>query len=189
MKKIYNKLAKLFVLLVLLVSLTACTSKAPQETELSSGDAFPKFDAVDFKGNPVNNNVFKDHPVTLLNIWFTGCQGCIDEMPALQQISEELKDKNVKVMSICLDTYEDKKIKEEAEKILQAKGVNYTNLAVKPSEEIDAYLKNLTAFPTNLLIDREGKVVGDVSVGSVDDKDKKAELMKKIDEIIANDGK
>ena len=84
---------------------------------------------------------------------------------------------------------EDKKIKEEAEKILQAKGVNYTNLAVKPSEEIDAYLKNLTAFPTNLLINREGKVVGDVSVGSVDDKDKKAELMKKIDEIIANEGK
>ena len=189
MSKNFNKISKLFVLLVLLVSLTACTSKKEEGTELQGGDSFPKFEAQDFQGNPVTSDVFKDHPVTLLNIWFTGCKGCIDEMPALQQISEELKDKNVKVMSICLDTYEDKKIKEEAEKILQAKGVNYTNLAVKPSEEIDAYLKNLTAFPTNLLINREGKVVGDVSVGSVDDKDKKAELYKKIDEIIANDGK
>ena len=110
-------------------------------------------------------------------------------MPALQQISEELKDKNVKVMSICLDTYENKEIKEEAEKILEAKGVKYTNLAVKPSEEIDAYLKNLTAFPTTLLIDRQGKIIGDAKVGSVDDKEKKAELYKKIDEAIANDKK
>ena len=130
MNKVFNKISKLFVLMILLVSMTACTSKAPEASDISGGDSFPKFDAVDFKGNPVSSDVFKDHPVTILSIWFTGCKGCIDEMPALQQISEELKDKNVKVMSICLDTYENKEIKEEAEKILEAKGVKYTNLAV-----------------------------------------------------------
>lgn len=186
MNKVFNKISKLFVLMILLVSMSACTSKATEATDISAGDSFPKFDAVDFKGNPVNNDVFKDHPVTILSIWFTGCKGCIDEMPALQQISEELKDKNVKVMSICLDTYEDKKIKEEAEKILEAKGVKYTNLAVKSSEEIDAYLKNLTAFPTTLLIGRDGKIIDYISLGS---QDKIDELYKKIDEIIASEGK
>ena len=122
MNKVFNKISKLFVLMILLVSMSACTSKAPEATDISAGDSFPKFDAVDFKGKPVNNDVFKDHPVTILSIWFTGCKGCIDEMPALQQISEELKDRNVKVMSICLDTYEDKKNKGRSRKNLRSQG-------------------------------------------------------------------
>ena len=130
MNKIFKNISKIFVLLFLALAMTACTSKAPEGPTVSSGDSFPKFDAVDFKGNPVSSDVFKDSPVTIMSIWFTGCKGCIDEMPTLQKISEELKDKNVKVMSICLDTYEDKKIKEEAEKIIEAKGVKYPNLAV-----------------------------------------------------------
>ena len=186
MNKIFKNISKIFVLLFLVLAMTACTSKAPEGPTASSGDLFPKFDAVDFKGNPVSSDVFKDSPVTIMSIWFTGCKGCIDEMPTLQKISEELKDKNVKVMSICLDTYEDKKIKEEAEKIIEAKGVKYPNLAVKPSEEIDNYLKNLTAFPTTLLIGRDGKIIDNISVGS---QEKIDELYKKIDEIIASEGK
>lgn len=186
MNKTFKNIVKIFAILFLALSFTACTSKAPEGATLSSGDPFPKFDAVDFKGNPVNNDVFKDSPVTIMSIWFTGCKGCINEMPTLQKISEELKDKNVKVMSICLDTYENKKIKDEAEKIIDAKGVKYPNLAVKPSEEIDAYLKNLTAFPTTLLIGRDGKVIDNISLGS---QDKIDELYKKIDEIIASEGK
>ena len=186
MNKIFKSISKIFVVLFLALAVTACTSKAPEGPTLSNGDAFPKFDAVDFKGNPVSSDVFKDSPVTIMSIWFTGCKGCIDEMPTLQKISEELKDKNVKVMSICLDTYEDKKIKEEAEKIIEAKGVKYPNLAVKPSEEIDNYLKNLTAFPTTLLIGRDGKIIDNISVGS---QEKIDELYKKIDEIIASEGK
>lgn len=186
MNKIFKNISKIFVLLFLALAMAACTSKAPEGPTASSGDPFPKFDAVDFKGNPVSSDVFKDSPVTIMSIWFTGCKGCIDEMPTLQKISEELKDKNVKVMSICLDTYEDKKIKEEAEKIIEAKGVEYPNLAVKPSEEIDNYLKNLTAFPTTLLIGRDGKIIDNISVGS---QEKIDELYKKIDEIIASEGK
>lgn len=186
MNKTFKNIVKIFAILFLALSFTACTSKAPEGATLSSGDPFPKFDAVDFKGNPVNNEVFKDSPVTIMSIWFTGCKGCINEMPALQKISEDLKDKNVKVMSICLDTYENKKIKDEAQKIIDAKGVKYPNLAVKPSEEIDAYLKNLTAFPTTLLIGRDGKVIDNISLGS---QDKIDELYKKIDEIIASEGK
>lgn len=186
MNKTFKNIVKIFVILFLALSFTACTSKAPEGPTLSSGDPFPKFDAVDFKGKEVNNEVFKDSPVTIMSIWFTGCKGCINEMPTLQKISEELKDKNVKVMSICLDTYENKKIKDEAEKIIDAKGVKYPNLAVKPSEEIDAYLKNLTAFPTTLLIGRDGKIIDNISLGS---QDKIDELYKKIDEIIASEGK
>ena len=186
MNKIFKNISKIFVLLFLALAMTACTSKAPAGPTVSSGDSFPKFDAVDFKGNPVTSDVFKDSPVTIMSIWFTGCKGCIDEMPTLQKISEELKDKNVKVMSICLDPYDDKKIKEEAEKIIEAKGVKYPNLAVKPSEEIDNYLKNLTAFPTTLLIGRDGKIIDNISLGS---QEKIDELYKKIDEIIASEGK
>ncbi|MDU6783531.1 TlpA disulfide reductase family protein [uncultured Peptoniphilus sp.] len=186
MNKIFKNIVKIFAILFLALSFTACTSKAPEGATLSSGDPFPKFDAVDFKGKEVNSEVFKDSPVTIMSIWFTGCKGCINEMPTLQKISEDLKDKNVKVMSICLDTYENKKIKDEAQKIIDAKGVKYPNLAVKPSEEIDAYLKNLTAFPTTLLIGRDGKVIDNISLGS---QDKIDELYKKIDEIIASEGK
>lgn len=186
MNKTFKNIVKIFAILFLALSFTACTSKAPEGATLSSGDPFPKFDAVDFKGKEVNNEVFKDSPVTIMSIWFTGCKGCIDEMPTLQKISEDLKDKNVKVMSICLDTYENKKIKDEAQKIIDAKGVKYPNLAVKPSKEIDAYLKNLTAFPTTLLIGRDGKVIDNISLGS---QDKIDELYKKIDEIIASEGK
>ncbi|WP_238318718.1 peroxiredoxin family protein [Peptoniphilus senegalensis] len=124
MNKIFKNISKIFVLLFLALAVTACTSKAPEGTAISSGDSFPKFDAVDFKGNPVNNDTFKDSPVTIMAIWFTGCKGCIDEMPTLQKISEELKDKNVKVMSICLDTYENKKLKKRLKKLLRLRELN-----------------------------------------------------------------
>ena len=81
MNKNFKNSIKIFVLLFLALAVTACTSKAPEGTAISSGDSFPKFDAVDFKGNPVNNDTFKDSPVTIMAIWFTGCKGCIDEMP------------------------------------------------------------------------------------------------------------
>ncbi|WP_019107637.1 hypothetical protein [Peptoniphilus senegalensis] len=44
----------------------------------------------------------------------------------------------------------------------------------------------MTAFPTTLLIGRDGKIIDNISVGS---QEKIDELYKKIDEIIANEGK
>lgn len=42
--------------------------------------SFPEFDVLDISGNPMSDEVFNDHRLTLVNIWTTNCGYCITEL-------------------------------------------------------------------------------------------------------------
>ena len=60
------------------------------EAETVLPNAFPTFTTQDLSGNTVDNSIFAQKELTVLNIWGTTCAPCITEMPELQEWSEEM---------------------------------------------------------------------------------------------------
>lgn len=88
---------KLLLTVVLALCLTACggqeTAETTQpeasqtETTQSSDTAQPgilsAFTAQDLQGNGVNQEILKGKKLTMVNVWATFCDPCINEMPDL----------------------------------------------------------------------------------------------------------
>ena len=86
-----------------LLLLSACgQAAAPAETsgaeETAPAGILSSFDTVDLDGNAVDQGVFSEHKLTMVNIWATYCGPCISEMPDLGILAEEYEDKGLQVM-------------------------------------------------------------------------------------------
>lgn len=157
-------------------ALSACAAPAPQR--------FPAFTAADFSGNVVNESVLRENAVTVVNIWFTGCGACVRELQSLEEISQKLGEKGGSVLGICVDATEEE-TRELAKAILEKKGVKYKNLSIEEGSEAEKYLHSVTAFPTTLLLDQEGNIVGDPIVGSIDTAQRTDALLRRVDAIVS----
>ena len=61
---------------------------------------FPEFHAKDLDGNDVDSSIISKNAVTVLNFWFNGCSPCVQELPELNKLNEELKEKGGQVIGI-----------------------------------------------------------------------------------------
>ncbi|MBU5255303.1 TlpA family protein disulfide reductase [Tissierella praeacuta] len=185
-KRLY-KILFLILSMTVVLSLTACgnSDNYGSNLELDNGK-FPSFKGEDFEGNEYSEELFKNNAVTVLNLWFTGCKACVQEMSELEKLSKEWEKKNVKLVGICVDGGT-KEADKEAMKILKANNVTFPNLKIGKGEAIDKFMNSVMAFPTTLLIDRQGNVIGEPITGSIDTQSQIDDLNKKIDEIMEKD--
>jgi peroxiredoxin len=106
----------------------------------------------DFKGS-----------VILLNFWATWCPPCRKELPALSQISSQLKDKGFKMIGVSVDENP-----QTLESFLNSNSLSYTILhdktdLVSKYMSVTGGLENV--IPQTYLIDKNGKIV-EVIIGS-----------------------
>lgn len=96
--------------------------------------------------------------VILVNLWATWCGPCVREMPDLSKISEELKDKNFKMVGVNVFQQERSK---KVEDFLKTSPVSYTILDGN-QDVVDALSeatgKPIEAVPTTFIIDKSGKI-------------------------------
>ena len=170
--------------------------ESTQETDSSSASTgestgkFPDFSAKDLDGNAVDSSIFSQNAVTVVNFWFNACSPCVEELPALNKLNEELKDKGGQVIGVNADALDGNKDGiADAKGILKKQGANYVNLALDSDSEAGQYTTNIMAFPTTVLVDRSGNIIGDPILGGINNDDVYDQVMKTIDEIIAKDQK
>lgn len=70
-----------------------------------TGKQLPDFNFKDINGNTVSLGELKGKPL-VINFWFSACEPCIQEMPALNQLKEKYKDSGVVFLSM---TFENRK--------------------------------------------------------------------------------
>lgn len=130
------------------------------------------FKAQDFDENTITNDIFADYDLTMINLWTTSCGYCIEEMPVLNELREELQDegKRFNVISICMDIGDTESIKatnlNKAKEIINKTGVNYPNL-IPDSVLLEGRLKDIQAFPESFFVDKEGNVISQPYVGAL----------------------
>ena len=128
------------------------------------------FNTVDIYGNNVTAELLSGYKLTMVNVWATYCNPCINEMPDLAKLSKEWAEKGVQVVGLLSDatdsalTPSESKI-ELAQQIAQATKADYPHLL--PSQELyQKVLSQVSAVPTTFFVDETGTMVGEVYVGS-----------------------
>ena len=113
------------------------------------------FETTDLDGNPVRSeDIFKDHEVTMINLWGTWCHNCIDEMTELGEMAERLAEKNVALVGICQDADDEF---DQCLEILKEHNVTYLNLM--PFEDLDEVLGWNGSLPTSYFFDSNGTLM------------------------------
>ena len=113
------------------------------------------FEATDLDGNPVRSeDIFKDHEVTMVNLWATWCHNCIREMTELGEMAERYAEKGVAVVGICTDADDEL---DACREILKEHNVNYLNLM--PVEDLDELLQWNGALPTSYFFGSDGTLL------------------------------
>lgn len=156
--------------------------------DTTSTSVFPSFEAKDLDGNDVDSSIFSQNAVTVVNFWFNGCSPCVEELPELNKLNEELKAKGGQVIGVNTDSLDGNEDGiAEAKSILKQQGATYTNLALDSDSEAGKYATNIMAFPTTVLVDRNGNIVGDPIMGGITSDEVYKQVTDRIDQILAKD--
>ena len=150
-----------------------------------STGVFHDFKGKDLEGNDVDDRLFAQNKVTVVNFWFSGCKPCVEELSKLNELNDKLKEMGGEVVGINTDTLDDNQdgIK-EAKEILKAKGASYKNLTFDSDSTVGKYAGDIMAFPTTVLVDKDGNIVGDPFMGGIDDPSNYEQLMKQIQSVL-----
>lgn len=150
-----KKLFFLFAIMTLFLA-TACAK--------DSGLSLPSFSTQDLDGQKIGNEIFSKAQVTVLNIWGTFCPPCIGEMPELGEWAKNMP-KGAQLVGLVVDVPVGNKAGvRKAKEILSAASADFTNILADQS--LASFLRNFQFVPTTILVDQNGKVIGQPIVGA-----------------------
>jgi thiol-disulfide isomerase/thioredoxin len=138
-----KRIAALACVAVPALSLAGCNQQA-QATPA------PGFTLEDLSGKTVSLSDFAGTPV-LLHFGTTWCPPCIAEIPDLNRIHGEYEGR---LVILYVDVQEDAGT---VRKLVEDRGIRYPTVLDANGEVATRY--GVVAFPTNILVDRDGQVV------------------------------
>ncbi len=140
------------------------------ERESAGTDQIGEFSMEDLTGEAYTQEIFADYDVTMINIFTTWCTPCINEIPDLEKLRNEMSDQGLNVVGIVLDAADglggvDSEAVEKAGLLAENTGVTYPFL-IPDSTLLNGRLSNINAVPETIFVDREGNVLGESYTGS-----------------------
>ena len=159
-----------------------------QSSETTDASPFKNFSGTDYDGNAVDESLFSNNAVTVVNFWFTGCKPCVAELSRLNELNDTIKSMGGEVIGINTETFDgNEDAIKEAASVLESQGAAYRNLSIDSDSDAGKYASAIMAFPTTILVDRNGAIVGDPMLGGIDNQDNYDTLLKQIQEVIDAD--
>jgi len=133
------------------------------------GRLAPDFTLLDLDGNTVALSDFRGKAV-FINFWATWCPPCRAEMPDIEAIYKEYKNKDVMVIGVDILEAED-----VVRQYVQQGGFSWTFVIDTTGEVADNY--GVTAIPTSFFLDKEG-VIRAVDIGDITERAMESQLAK-----------
>ena len=166
----------------------ASASSDTQDSSNSDASPFKNFSGKDFDGNAVDGSLFSNNAVTVINFWFNGCKPCVAELSKLNELNDTIQSMGGEVIGINTETFDGNETAiKEASSILESQGAKYRNFSIDSNSDAGKYASDIIAFPTTILVDRNGNIVGDPMLGGIDDQANYDALMKQIQSVIDAD--
>ncbi len=162
-----------------LTALGGCASeKQPVATESESADeqantnanSLGEFSLQDIEGQSYTQEMFQEYDLTMVNVFTTWCTPCINEIPDLEQLHQDMKEQGVGIVGIVLDAAEgmggsvDETI-EQAKLLAEKTGATYPFL-VPDTGLLNGRLSRIDAVPETFFVDQNGAIVGETYTGS-----------------------
>lgn len=169
------KIKILCCLLVVGLLLTGCsgdkgaqdnTSAQPEDgisaedskTDDEGEDYILTFTAKTVEGEEITSDIFADSRLTMMNIWATYCNPCLQEMPDLGEIAASYDKAEFQMVGIISDVMEGDDV-EYAKALIEHTKANYPHLVL--SESLYFNLVNgVDAVPTTFFVNKSGVVLG-----------------------------
>ncbi|MBF0979885.1 MAG: TlpA family protein disulfide reductase [Clostridiales bacterium] len=187
--KTIKRILPFAIVLLMVLSLVGCNQTNSQNADSAQTadifETFPDFEGKDFDGNDVDQTLFAENDVTVLNFWFNGCSACVNEMPGLEKFNEKLREKGAEIVGVNVQIAQDEEALEEAKEILSKQGVTYKNIYITGGDDAEKYVGNIFSFPTTILVDKSGKIIGNQIVGAIDGEKRMQAILDVIDDIKA----
>lgn len=163
---IVKKMLAVTIFSICLLSFSSCASKDEKDTTASSDvikapQLFESFTTEDLAGNSVDSSIFSENKVTMINVWNSGCSPCIEELPILEQLSQDYEGKEVGIKGLIFEMKAGLSDEERStvEDILNKAGAQYQQLLVSESMLHSDAIQNIMAFPTTFFVDSNGKIL------------------------------
>jgi thiol-disulfide isomerase/thioredoxin len=102
-----------------------------------------------------NKNIDHSKPY-FINCWFINCSPCVAEIPDLNKLQEEYKDK----VNFVAITFDDEKL---VKKFLEKRTFNFIHLS---NQKALLHKMEISSYPTSLILDKEGNFISFSSYGS-----------------------
>lgn len=171
MGKFYKMIFGILLLLALLLS--GCTQSSTGEGQESGsapesvGEASAKpsatpitFEGTGLDGTAISSEIFSQSKLTMINVWATYCNPCLQEMPELGELAAEYNAGEFQIIGIVSDVMEGTD-QAQVEGLVQQTGANYPHLLLNESIYY-ALLTDVTGVPTTFFIDENGMILGQV---------------------------
>ena len=140
-------------------ALLAVFWEATRDKVVRVGDQAPEFSITTSNNLTLSRSNFGGR-VLVLNFWATWCPPCVQEMPALERLSKQLRDSGVVVIGISVDKNEQK-----YHNFIRRFNLTFAT-AHDPAGRISG-LYGTYRYPETYVIDARGKVVQKI-IGQID---------------------
>lgn len=109
------------------------------------------FTIYDMAGNAYDESIFAEHQVTMINFWEPWCGPCVAEMPELEKLYEDYKDKGLLIIGVfsSTDTLDD------VNKVLSDAKITYPILIY--DSVFDQFQTGYV--PTTIFVDQNGHII------------------------------
>lgn len=122
-------------------------------------DYFSDFSLETFDGKTFSNENLKEYRITVINIWEPYCSACLKEMPELDELSREYRDKGLQLVAVQGNAFVYPEDVELGCSQIADMGVTLPMIYAdeKFSEQILPILDN--SFPGTFVVDSEGNIL------------------------------
>lgn len=154
--KILQRMALLFVALIMIFPLGACddsSSKAQKALQGGLiGQTAPDFTLIDMQGQKVSLSQYRGK-VVIINFWATWCPPCREEMPSMEKLYQDYQDKGLVMLAVNVE----ENGREVVADFLEKTPYSFSILLDEDNTVQDTY--GVYRFPESYIIDRNGIVV------------------------------
>lgn len=111
------------------------------------------FSVIDDNGNTFDNSTLAEYKYTVINYWEPWCGPCKGELPDLEKLYEDYKDRGINMVGLYSDA-------DGAEDVIMKNGLTYATVCIGDGTDSDAFsLFDAPAIPSTIILDSEGRLV------------------------------
>ncbi len=142
------------VIVLLFVAYGLMTRQSPETASALPrlGQPVADFSLPNLQGRMISLSSLKGK-VVFLNVWATWCQPCIDEMPAIQRLHEQLQPRGLEVITVSIDPLGDQIV----DPFVKRYGLSFPVLLDMKSQIQKLY--GTAGVPESFIIDKNGHLV------------------------------